>query len=174
MHRLIIFSKHEMFPFITTKRNFFYLIWQLYLFRHLWLCATVLLLASLFIYFFFLIIFLTAFVSICPSHTQRETSKNALIFQFFIHPLTLFFSAFRLITICCFCIEFLQFSVRGNEEMTIWKKKERERKGDRLEFFERQTKFINLIRSFFFSLFFREHRNDKMKLLSRWYFDNKV
>lgn len=42
-----------------------------------------LLLASLFFLFCFFIIFLTAFVSICPSHTLGETSKNALIFFLF-------------------------------------------------------------------------------------------
>lgn len=132
----------------------------------------------LLLYLFF-IIFLTAFVSICPSHTLGETSKNALIsLFFFIHPLTLFSSAFRLITIWCFYIEFLQFSVRGNEEMTIWKKKERRRS---LGIFWASNKIYKLDKIFFLSFlyfftssFSREHRNDKMKLLSPWYFDNKV
>lgn len=79
-----------------------------------------LLLATLFIFYHF---FNCICFNLSVAHSRRNLKKCSYLFIFFIHPLTLFSSAFRLITIWCFYIEFLQFSVRGNEEMTIWKKK---------------------------------------------------
>lgn len=58
----------------------------------------------------------------------------------------------------CFSVNYnLVFSISNFfnflwEVMKKWRYEKKKREGDRLEFFERQTKFINLIRSFF-SLF---------------------
>lgn len=135
-----------------------------------------LLLATLFIFYHF---FNCICFNLSVAHSRRNLKKCSYLFIFFYSSTHTLFQ--------CFSVNYnLVFSISNFfnflwEVMKKWRYEKKKREGDRLEFFERQTKFINLIRSFFLSFLYfftsslsRKHRNDKMKLLSPWYFDNKV